>query len=117
MSDDRLRELRMSYALSSQQVSWLSVYDFAVPKLRLVGDWPMVGSPLWCHLDDRDQIKWASILDAAQHWALRVEHFQQADCEASRVISAAADWSALAARIRDEREFFCARPWLKRVAS
>jgi hypothetical protein len=104
----------MTYALASQQVSWLSVHDFAVPRLRKVGDWPMVGSPLWCDLGDRDLAKWASVLDAAQHWALRIETCQQAECEASRSIAAAEDWLAVA-RIAKRRADFCsARPWLRR---
>ena len=48
-------------------------------RLRKVEDWPMAGTPLWCELCDRDPIKWTSVLDAAQHWALRIETCQQAD--------------------------------------
>jgi hypothetical protein len=104
----------MTYALASQQVSWLAVHDFAVPRLRKVEDWPMIGSPAWRALDDRDPVKWASVLDAAQHWALRVETGQQAECEASRAISASEDWLKVA-RIAKRRADFCsARPWLRR---
>jgi Protein of unknown function (DUF2742) len=102
------------YALASQQVSWTDVHEFVLPKLKLVGDWPMVGSPAWCELDARDRVKWASLLDAAQHWALRVEYFQQIECEASHEISAAEDWSAIAQFLKGRAEFFSARPWLKR---
>jgi hypothetical protein len=107
----------MTFALTSQQVSWLAVHDFVVPKLRLVGDWPMVGSPPWCELDDRDRVKWASLLDASQHWALRIEYFQQAQCEAAQAISAEYDWSGIAAQTKNRAEFFAARPWMRRCSS
>jgi hypothetical protein len=104
----------MTYALASQQVSWLTVHDFAVPRLRGAGDWPMIGSPAWCDLGDGDPVKWASVLDAAQHWALRVECFQQTQCEAAHAISAAEDWLAVARIARRRAEFCSARPWLRR---
>jgi hypothetical protein len=107
----------MTYALASQQVSWLTVHDFAAPRLRRVGDWPMAGSPVWCELGDRDPDKWASVLDAAQHFALRIETCQQALCGASRAISAAEDWLAVARIAKCRGEFYSARPWLSRGAS
>lgn len=77
----------------------------------------MAGTPAWCALDDGDPVKTAALLDAAQHWALRVETCQQAACDASREISAAEDWSAIAQHVQDRREFYAARPWLRRSAS
>jgi hypothetical protein len=68
----------VTYALASQQTSWSDVHAWVLPKLHLVEDWPMVGSPAWCQLGDRDLAKWAAVLDAAQHWALRIETCQQA---------------------------------------
>ncbi len=116
----------MTYELASQQVSWADVHEFVLPKLTSVGDWPMVGSPAWCELPTRDRIKWASLLDAAQHWALRLECLQQAECEASHAISAAADWSALTRAMQGRNdclaargeplEYFTPRPWLDRRA-
>jgi Protein of unknown function (DUF2742) len=103
--------------LSSQQVSWWSVREFVTPKLERVESWPMAGAPEWCALDGRDPAKWAALLDAAQHWALRVETCQQARCEASRDISAAADWSAVARETFVCNQFYAAKPWLKRIAS
>jgi Protein of unknown function (DUF2742) len=86
-------------------------------RLRKVEDWPMAGTPLWCELCDRDPIKWTSVLDAAQHWALRIETCQQAECEASHDLSAGEDWLAVA-RIAEQRgELYSARPWLRRGAS
>lgn len=90
------------------------MHAFVLPKLIAVGDWPMIGSPAWCALDEYDPAKWAGVLDAAQHWALRVEYFQQASCDASREISAAMDWSAHARFLKGRADFFAARPWLGR---
>ena len=81
---------------TSQQVSWWSVHEFIEGKLELIGRFPMIGTPEWCALDDRDARKWAAVYDAAQHWALRLETCQEARAEASRDLSAAADWSAIA---------------------
>jgi hypothetical protein len=103
--------------MTSQQVSWWSVHEFVTPTLQRVGSWPMAGTPAWCSLADDDPQKWAALLDAAQHWALRVDTCQEARCQAGEAISAAADWSAIARRIRSEAEFYAERPWLKRTAS
>ena len=104
----------MTYATASQQVSWLAVHDFVLPKLRKAVDWPMLGSPAWRALADRDPVKWAAVLDGGQHWALRVEHFQQANCEASHELSAAEDWTKLANVIKGRADYFAARPWMDR---
>ena len=100
----------------SQQVSWWSVHEFVTDHLQ-VEQWPMIGTPAWCLLDDDDPVKWAAILDAARHHALRVETCQQAHCEASRDVSDAADWSHIAEYIRAERQFYATHPWMKRMAS
>ena len=105
----------MNPATSSQQVAWWEVHEFVIAHLQ-VEHWPMVGSPDWCELDDDDPAKLAAVLDAGQHMALRIE-CQQAYADAGSEISAAADWSHIAQRIRSEREFYAAHPWLKRVAS
>jgi hypothetical protein len=74
----------------------------------------MAGTPQWCELADDDPRKTAALFDAARHWALRIETFQIAECEASHAISAAADWSAIASARRRYNEFYNERPWLKR---
>lgn len=104
----------MTYELSSQQVCWSDVHEFVLPKLVKVGDWPMAGSPDWCQLEMRDPVKWAAVLDAGQHWILRVEGWQQADCDASSVISAGADWSAHSRLLTQHNSWFEARPWTAR---
>ena len=69
----------------NQQVSWWSVHEFV-----------------------------AGFLDAARHWALHVEMAQEAECEASRAISAAYDWAAISCSIRRYAEFHAEKPWMKR---
>lgn len=103
--------------VSSQQVSWWTVREFVAPVLARMRSWPTVGTPQWCALDDADPVKIAALFDAAQHWALRVETCQQAHCEASREISDAADWSAIAWEALVRRAFYEHRPWMRRVVS
>jgi hypothetical protein len=78
-------------SVASQQASWWDVHTYVSPTLAEVGCWPMVGTAAWCALPDDDPVKLAALLDAAQHWALRLETCQVAECEASHAISAAAD--------------------------
>jgi hypothetical protein len=59
--------------VSSRAVCWWEVNTFVAPLLARVGSWPMAGSVAWCALADDHPAKWAALLDAAQHWALRVE--------------------------------------------
>lgn len=85
----------------SRQVSWWSVHEFVTAALSHaeVSSWPVVGTPTWCSLADGDPRKWASLFDAAQHWALRVECSQAIRAEASRDVSGAADWPAIAVKL------------------
>jgi hypothetical protein len=101
----------------SQQVSWISVREFIMPVLNQANGWPLLGTPAWCSLAHDDPRKWASLLDGAQHWALRVDTCQAATAETSRDISAAVNWPDVARELKGLREFHAARPWLKRVAS
>lgn len=103
--------------VSSRQVSWWSVHEHVWPLLAKVGSWPLAGTPAWCVLDDDDPRKWAAMLDAAQHHALRMETAQEQQCAASRDVAAAADWTGIARKIRDRNEFYTQRPWLKRVSA
>jgi hypothetical protein len=90
--------------VASQQVNWWAVHEFVAPMLAQVGSCPTVGTPAWCALRDDDPVKIAGIFDAARHWALRVETCQQERAQASRDISAAANWSAVATRILQPRD-------------
>jgi hypothetical protein len=107
----------MDSAVSSQAVSWWDVHEHVAPFLEAAESWPTVGTPAWCATPDDDPRKMAALLDAARHWALRMDSCQEARCEASRSVSSAVDWSAVAQEIRDLREFYTARPYLKRVIS
>jgi Protein of unknown function (DUF2742) len=100
--------------VSSRAVSWWSVHEFVAPVLARVGSWPMAGTVEWNALPDDDPRRIAAIFDAAQHHALRMETGQQAECEASRAISAAEDWSWVAAQVREREEFYTQKPWLRR---
>jgi hypothetical protein len=104
-------------AYGSQQVRWWDLREGMRPDLAAVGDWPMAGTQAWFDLDDSDPRKMAALLDAAQHWVLRVETCQQARAEASHDISAATDWAAIAHEIRGRTQLYAERPWLKRTAS
>lgn len=94
---------------SAAAVSFWSVHEHIEPFLAEVGSFPMAGTPAWCQLDDDDPAKLAALLDAACHWALRVETCQQALADASREVSAAADWSELADDIRRRRGAYIPR--------
>lgn len=89
--------------IASQQVSWWSVHRWVQKYLDAAGNYPPAGTPAWCELADGDRRKWAALLDAAQHHVLRVETAQQQRAQAAKEISAAADWSALARRVRNSR--------------
>jgi hypothetical protein len=85
------------------------VQPYLQPYLDAAGPLPMVGTPAWCDLDDTDPRKLAALLDAAQHWALRVETCQEQLAEASHDISAAADWSSVATEIYSRRGVYIPR--------
>ena len=83
---------------ASRQVSFEPVYELLSP---LLGDPGLIpGTPVWCQLDDTDPAKWQAVLWAAVWWTVAQDARQAAQSDASREISAAADWSALAQRIR-----------------
>lgn len=89
--------------MESRTVDWWAVHTYAEPTLIEVGDWPMVGTLPWQYLPTDDPAKLAAVLDAARHWALRIESNQQAMAEASRSVAAAADWPAVARGIQRRR--------------
>lgn len=105
----------MNTPIGNQQVEWYeSVYLYVAPFLDEVGEWPTIGTVAWRALDDDDPRKIAAILDASQHWALRLETGQIARCGASRDISAAEDWTRVGTELVQHRSFYAARPWLRR---
>jgi hypothetical protein len=102
--------------ITSRQVDWWRVHEYVAAALAAAGSWPMVGTPAWCALDDCDPAKTAALLDAARHWALRVDACQEAEWEASREISASADWAAISRYVYKHAQFYAARPWLRRAS-
>ncbi|WP_407689364.1 DUF2742 domain-containing protein [Mycobacterium sp. HUMS_1102779] len=98
----------MSRTIESQQVSWWSVHEHVRPFLDRVDSWPLVGSPAWCALPD-GPVKLAALLDAAQHWALRLDSRQEAMSEASKALSAAADWKDVERQTRNRRDVYIPR--------
>lgn len=100
--------------VASRQVSWWEVHEFVEAVLRQVNNWPMAGTPAWSSLAHDDPRKWAALLDAAQHHALRIEVAQHNRADASRAISASADWSSIGSESRRRRDFYADRPWLRR---
>lgn len=102
---------------ASRQVSWWAVHEFVAPKLEQVGDWPAAGTPEWCALENRNPVKWAAVLDAAQHWALRIDTEQEARAQAAKDIAAGENWAAIATSGLRREQFYNAKPWLRRAAS
>ncbi|WP_085078422.1 DUF2742 domain-containing protein [Mycobacterium palustre] len=108
-----------SWRLGSQAVSWWEVHLWRDRMLTQLGvqQFPMVGTPAWCALDDDHPEKIAAVFDAAQHWALRVDTAQEELAAASKAVAAAAAWTAIAKANRDRAEFYERRPFLRRVAT
>lgn len=87
----------------SQQVSWWDTHEFITAAVANanVGPLPIAGTPSWCALADGDPRKLLALAVAGQHHVLRVEIAQEHLADAGKKVSAAADWSALAQRIRN----------------
>ena len=102
---------------SSSQVSFAESLAFLerVAPDRDPSLWP--GTPAWCELDDSDPRKLVALAEFGLHHALRVEVAQQARADASRAVSAAADWSAIGREVHARNIFRAERPWSKRVVA
>lgn len=92
---------------ASQQVSWYEVFRYAE---RLAADHGVAldhhliaGTPQWCGMPDDDARKLLALVLGGVREALANDARQTALAEASHEISAAADWSAVAQRIRNGR--------------
>ncbi|PVB14800.1 DUF2742 domain-containing protein [Mycobacteroides abscessus] len=105
------------YANTSRQVAWWEVHEFVQPYIEAVGPFPVAGTVAWQLLSDTDPGKWAALLDAAQHYALRLDVDQEAAIAAGRSISRSQDWGAVVSRTRRRQDFYAARPWLRRRAA
>lgn len=88
-------------SVGSRQVQWWLVHEFlgAVLSQANVGTLPWAGTPEWCAMSDGDPRKLLALAVAGEHHVLRVEVAQAAQAEASRAISGAADWPAIAREI------------------
>lgn len=87
----------------SQQVSWHEVYLYA-ERLAAHHGTPlnhhlMPGTPAWCGMPDNDARKLLALILGGVRDALRNDTRQEQTADASRQISCAADWSAVARRI------------------
>jgi hypothetical protein len=102
---------------STRTVDWWAVHLYRERMLRQFGvqTFPMVGTLAWEALADDHPAKLAAVVDAAQHWALRLDARQEAMADASRAVAAAVDWQTQARRTRDRTEFARANPWALRV--
>jgi hypothetical protein len=98
---------------SSAQVCWWVVHEHVAPILATVGAWPMAGTVEWHQLDDDDPRKLAALLDAAQHWALRVDTTQEAIAQAGEAISVAAPWARIAQANLNRAQWEDTHPWAR----
>ncbi|SHP73601.1 phiRv2 prophage protein [Mycobacteroides abscessus subsp. abscessus] len=90
------------------------MHEFVQPHIEAMGPFPVAGTVAWQLLSGTDPAKWAAVLDAAQHYALRLDIDQEAAIEAGQAISRSQDWGSVASKMRQRREFYAARPWLRR---
>jgi hypothetical protein len=105
--------------VGSRQVSWYETNQFieAAVAQANVGPLPWAGTPEWCAMADGDPRKLLALAVAGEHHVLRVEVAQTSQAEASRAVSAAADWPKVAREFTGRDEFYAARPWLRRAVS
>lgn len=89
--------------IGSHMVAWFTVWEYVQQLMPETGSWPRAGTPSWAALDDDDPRKLAAVLEAGVHHALRIDAEQTVRAEASRDVSTAADWTAIAQRTRAGR--------------
>lgn len=95
--------------ITTHTVDWWPVHLYVLPALVEAGGWPLAGSYAWADLDDEDPRKLAAVLDGGRRDALRNDTICCALAQASRAISAAADWPALARTIRRRNTIYIPR--------
>lgn len=110
-----------SYDHLSRQVAWWPVHDYINRQRRhFVAQEvsaPPLGTPAWCSLPDDHPAKLSAVLNAAEAMAYSISAGQVAEAAAARVISAGADWTAIARAIRQRADFYAERPYLRRVVA
>jgi hypothetical protein len=89
--------------MDSRQACWLTVLEF----VRRCGVDPatalIAGTPAWHRLPDDHPDKLGAVLAAGVLHVLRIDTLQAELAEASHEIACAADWSAVAQRVRNGR--------------
>jgi hypothetical protein len=78
---------------------------------------PALGSPAWCALPEEHPAKLSAVLNAAEAAAYAISADQAAEAEASRAVSASADWAAIARAVRRRDAFYADKPYLRRVVA
>lgn len=115
--------MRATDAVGSRQVDWWSTYEFALKHAAGVGvdlsteRLPVPGTWAWIDLPDGDARKQAALMLLGAQHALTLETRQQAECEASRVISAAADWSTIARQKLRHANAIASGAYIERMTS
>ncbi len=94
---------------SSREVDWHAVALFADPLLTRFSSLPLPGTPEWVALPDTDPRKLAALINVARFWALDATCSQEAIAEASKAITASADWSELSRQIPRRRSVYVRR--------
>lgn len=83
---------------------------------------PVAGTPEWCALPDYDPDKLFAVLIAGTRWVLEqqmadIEAGHQARKDAACEVSEAADWVAVAKRVRDRDEAIRSGAYVERVSA
>lgn len=100
----------------SRSVAWWPVHEFMAALLAQANELPPAGTPGWCALSDGDPRKLLAVAAAGEHHVLRVEIAQEAQAEASKTISASADWHALARYLRQRDQARRSGAYIEREA-
>lgn len=69
--------ISQAISAASRQVDWWSVYTWSRQFLANAGDFPQAGTPAWGALDNDDPRRLYGVLEAAQHWTVRLDALQQ----------------------------------------
>lgn len=87
--------------MRSTTVSWWETHTYLEYQLAQanIGPLPLAGSPDWQALSDDNPQKLLALAVAGEHHILRMETAQESRAEASRAISACADWPTIVTRI------------------
>jgi hypothetical protein len=91
--------------ITTRAVDWYRTYEFVQPLIRMLGPLPWPGTATWCELSNHDPRKLGAMLVAGVLWTLNESARQDANCQASQIISGACDWGAVARRIRQRHGY------------